>query len=95
MKNKKHLRIIIQGRVQGIGFRFSAVSYAKKLGLAGTVCNQNDGSVLIEVEGDQDSLETFVAWCHQGPRLAKIKQVEVFENKIQNYSDFEIINCNS
>lgn len=44
-------RIVFKGRVQGVGFRFTAVRYASHLGLSGWVKNMYDGSVLMEVQG--------------------------------------------
>ncbi len=45
-------RYLVQGRVQGVGFRFRAAQAAKQLGLTGWVRNNDDGSVTLEVQGD-------------------------------------------
>jgi len=45
-------RIVFKGRVQGVGFRFTAIRYANNLGLTGWVRNMYDGTVLMEVQGE-------------------------------------------
>jgi acylphosphatase len=85
----KHLNIKISGRVHGVGFRFGAGQLAEKLGLRGFVRNETDG-LYIEVEGETDGLEKFVAWCGQGPTLAKVKKVELVEANSKDFSDFSI-----
>ena len=56
MENKQLFRIHVKGRVQGIGFRYSAVREARIRGITGFVKNQYDGSVYIEAEGPQEQL---------------------------------------
>ena len=59
----KHLDIRVRGRVQGVCFRESTRQEAQRLGVAGTVRNEPDGSVFIQAEGDEKPLERLVAWC--------------------------------
>ena len=73
----KHLNIKIYGQVQAVFFRVSAKEKAEKLGITCSARNESDGSVYIEVEGEEGSLEEFVKWCHIGPPLAKVEKVEV------------------
>ena len=54
MKVRKH--IYFSGRVQGVGFRYSAISLARPLGLTGWVKNLRDGRVEMEVQGDEDAI---------------------------------------
>ncbi len=86
----KLLKIKILGAVQGVGFRFSAKQEAEKLGIKGFAQNEPDGSVYIEAEGDDETLESFLDWCKRGPGLAEVKGVEVKEGRIKNYSEFSI-----
>lgn len=86
----KHLNIHVYGRVQGVGFRFSARKYAIGLGLKGFIRNELDGSVYIEVEGDEERLNPFLKWCYEGPSLSKPDYVEVQESKIRNFQTFDI-----
>jgi len=70
-----HLRI--EGRVQGVGFRYHTEKTARQLGLVGWVRNLPDGSVETWAEGPKDRIETFVAWCHEGPASSRVSQVAV------------------
>lgn len=54
-------RIVVTGRVQGVGFRWSAMNLARDLGVAGTVRNREDGAVEIEARADREALERFRA----------------------------------
>jgi acylphosphatase len=69
--------LYVSGRVQGVGFRFSAVDAARRLGLHGWVRNLPDGRVESEAEGEQTQVEAFVAWCRRGPPAAEVDDVEV------------------
>lgn len=64
--------IRVYGHVQGVVFRSSARNKANKLGLNGYVKNEPDGSVYIEAEGPKADLQTFLAWCHKGPKYANV-----------------------
>lgn len=57
----KRIHILYSGRVQGVGFRFTAESFALELGICGWVKNLPDGTVEIECEGDEDKLKDFLA----------------------------------
>lgn len=71
------LTAVVRGRVQGVGFRYSAVREARRLGLRGTVANLPDGSVGVEAEGDRAVLEGFLAWLRRGPPGAHVRDVDV------------------
>lgn len=75
----KHLNIKISGRVHGVGFRFCSYEQFVDLGLQGRAENQTDGSVLIDVEGEEEKLNRLVEWCQKGPSGAKVEKVEVSE----------------
>jgi len=77
----KHLNIKVFGRVQGVFFRYSAQRKIKELGIKGFARNEPDGSVYIEVEGEEAQLKEFVEWCHKGPPLAHVDRVEVQEQQ--------------
>lgn len=86
----KSLQIIVSGRVQNVGFRYATHEKALQIGIKGFVKNQMDGSVYIECEADEDLLNQFVLWCHQGPNWAKVYDVKVSDQPIMNYTSFEI-----
>lgn len=56
----KRIHVFYSGRVQGVGFRFTAESIAKGLGLTGWVKNLDAGSVEVVAEGQKDALEDFL-----------------------------------
>lgn len=85
----KNLHLHIYGRVQGVGFRYSAKSVARALRLSGYVKNMPDDSVYVEVEGDEQALQEFTRWCHLGPDRADVEYVNVKEGQVKNYEGFE------
>ncbi len=66
----------ISGRVQGVGFRYSAMDEARRLGVTGWVRNTHDGAVELLAEGGKDQLQRLATWCHVGPRGALVTDVE-------------------
>lgn len=71
----RHLRI--HGRVQGVGFRYSMLREAKRLGLSGWVRNRRDGSVEALVQGKAEVVAAMVAWAKHGPPGAQVTEVSV------------------
>lgn len=86
----KHLRITVTGLVQGVFFRANTLEKAKSLELKGFVRNEADGSVLIEVEGDDDNLQALVDWAHSGSEGAQVSDVQVKEGDLQGFTEFII-----
>ncbi|MGB6552283.1 MAG: acylphosphatase [Candidatus Binataceae bacterium] len=76
MATRARIRLIVSGRVQGVGFRWAALDEAQRLGLAGWVRNRSGGGVEIVAEGDKDGLEKLALWARQGPRFASVSSVE-------------------
>jgi acylphosphatase len=75
-KEKARLHVLIAGRVQGVFFRAHTRDEAIARGLAGWVRNLPDGRVEALFEGEQDVLNSMLAWCHQGPRYSYVDRVE-------------------
>ena len=69
-------RLVISGRVQGVGFREWMVEQAKELGVSGWVRNRLDGSVEALVAGDVAAVEELLRLCRRGPRLAEVVSIE-------------------
>jgi acylphosphatase len=67
---------VIQGRVQGVGFRYFALKEARRLQLNGRVWNRGDGGVEVEAEGDRTSLERLVESLRVGPGAARVTSVD-------------------
>lgn len=85
------LHVLIEGDVQGVGFRFAAQREAAALGLTGWVRNLPDGRVEAEFEGPRDALEAIRSWCDYGPRAARVKRVtETWSSGPARYNSFWI-----
>ena len=69
-------RLIISGRVQGIGYRVWMVEKARALGVSGWVRNRIDGSVEALVAGDTPTVEELLRLCRRGPRMAEVVSIE-------------------
>lgn len=69
--------VTVHGMVQGVGFRFSAVREAQRLGVVGWVRNESDGTVTGVFEGTADAVDALVDWCREGPGYARVERVEV------------------
>lgn len=63
----KKIRISVDGRVQGVGFRFSTKMLADELGVKGIVRNEWDGSVSIEATGEDDAIDQFIQRIKKSP----------------------------
>lgn len=70
------VRLIVRGRVQGVGFRYAAVEQGRRLGLAGWARNLPDGGVEVVAAGEGEAVERLVAWCRHGPPSARVSTVE-------------------
>ena len=68
-------RLIISGRVQGVGFRWALHAEARALALEGWVRNRRDGTVEALISGAPEAVETLTAWAFQGPSTARVDQV--------------------
>ena len=86
----KHYNINISGRVQGVGFRYSARTSAGHYNINGFVRNERDGSVYIEAEGKPEDLDQFLLWCHKGPGYGRIDKVVFNEAPLRNFDNFNI-----
>jgi acylphosphatase len=71
----KHL--LISGRVQGVGFRYSMTEQARLRGVNGWVRNRPDGTVEAVVDGEAAAVAAIVAWAHRGPHGASVAEVRV------------------
>ncbi len=85
MKIRKH--IYFSGRVQGVGFRYSATYLARPLGLTGWVRNLWDGRVEMEVQGDDRAIERLLDGL-QAQRFIRIEDMEIEEIEPIEESDF-------
>jgi acylphosphatase len=82
-------RVVVCGRVQGVGFRAATRSRAEALGVAGWVRNLPDGRVEAAFEGDPEAVGALVGFCREGPRLARVEHLEVCEEPVEGLRRFE------
>ncbi|NVD98013.1 acylphosphatase [Massilia sp. BJB1822] len=85
-------RILVEGLVQGVGYRYAFSEQARRLGLRGWVRNRRDGSVEACVDGDAASVDAIVRWAQSGPPAARVSKVSVSDDATLAYSSggFEI-----
>ena len=88
---QKEISIKVSGRVQGVFFRWETVRLARRLGLAGWVRNESDGTVTIVAQGAEDKLKEFIEWVNQGSEFARVENVETNWSQLkENFTDFSI-----
>ena len=69
------VRLIVEGRVQGVGFRYWTVQEATRRGLDGWVRNLPDGSVEALIAGPEDTVASMIDACRRGPSMAAVRAV--------------------
>lgn len=88
---RHELRVLISGMVQGVGFRHAAYRQALRLGLCGWVRNLPDGRVEALFQGERPIVEQMLAWCRNGPALARVDHVDAVWESVHTPCDgFEI-----
>lgn len=76
MSERVTRRLVIRGRVQGVGFRYAMLEEAARFGLAGWVRNRRDGTVEAVVQGSAEGVEAITRWAQRGPPSAGVSAVE-------------------
>lgn len=89
----RKVRMNVQGRVQGVGFRYTTKMVADQLGIFGTVKNEEDGSVTIEAIGDDETVEEFISKIKDSPSPSgRVTYVDLQEDPmIQEREKFDVI----
>jgi len=82
-------RVIVKGHVQGVFFRDGVQRLAGRVGVAGWVRNNRDGTVEAVLEGDRKDVEGVVDFMREGPRGARVDGVEVADEPPEGLSGFE------
>ena len=91
MENLKHAKIIVNGLVQGVGFRYFVIRHALKLGLKGYTKNLYSGEVLTEVEGEEGLIHELIKELKVGPSHSHVKNCHVEWSEYQDeFSSFDI-----
>jgi acylphosphatase len=89
----KRVRLIIGGRVQGVGFRYFVMGNALRYGICGYVKNMPGGNVEVDAEGDQDKLDLFLEKCRQGPPQAIVEVFQISDVPVYGHTRFRIRHC--
>ena len=91
MESELRLDLVIEGRVQGVGYRYSAKMKAESLGIRGSVQNLCDGSVFVTAQGGKEAMDNFVRWCYKGPLGAIVKNIVKVQGKIEKLNGFRVL----
>jgi len=84
------IRVTVQGRVQGVGFRDATVQRARALGLMGWVRNGENGELIVHAEGPDERIAQLEAFLREGPRAAQVKDIAVERVKREGHEQFAI-----
>jgi acylphosphatase len=88
---RARIHCLISGRVQGVSYRAYTQREAAQLGLSGWVRNCPDGRVELAAEGEEETLQQLILWCHQGPPAANVTAVNTqWEADTGTYRTFDI-----
>ena len=82
-----HARLLIEGRVQGVGYRWFATRAARELGVRGWVRNLGDGRVEAQVAASAAVLEDLLGRLRRGPVHARVDRIEL--EPLREDPDFE------
>lgn len=80
--------VVVHGEVQGVFFRDSCRREAERLGVAGWIRNEPDGTVAGHFEGSAAAVEELVRWCHGGPTGARVERVDAVESELKDAEGF-------
>jgi acylphosphatase len=87
---RKAVDVTVTGRVQGVSFRAYTEDEANRLGVAGWVSNEPDGSVAAHVEGEPEAVDAMVDWLGHGPRLARVERADVHPAEDAGLTSFDV-----
>lgn len=88
MAEHETVDVCVKGRVQGVGFRATALRHAHLYGVRGWVSNAADGSVELLLQGSPDAIDRMVSWLYIGPEQALVEQVEIQRSYTDKRYDF-------
>jgi acylphosphatase len=88
--SRQRRRVFVTGRVQNVWFRDSCRTEALARGVTGWVRNCSAGSVEAVFEGSPEAVEQMIAWCRVGPPRARVDNVEVSTEPVQDETAFLI-----
>jgi DNA ligase D-like protein (predicted 3'-phosphoesterase) len=84
------VRAAVRGKVQAVGYRDAVLREARRIGAMGWVRNEEDGSVLVHVEGSEEAVEGLLELLREGPPAARVAEVTVEPVKAEGHEQFAI-----
>lgn len=83
-------KIIVHGRVQGVGFRYHVYQQALLIGIRGWVKNCSDGTVAIDAEGTEPQMKRFIEAVKKGSPASKVTDMDIQDEEPIGFKEFEI-----
>ena len=71
------VHVLVEGTVQGVGFRYHCAHTAQELGVVGQVRNLPDGDVEVMAQGESEAVARLISWLERGPRWASVRTITV------------------
>jgi len=91
MKNIVGYTVLVEGLVQGVGFRYFVRTNAERYNIKGFVKNLNSGDVYIEAEGTEQTMQEFLQQVKRGPMVAHVRKMTVEKmEELKNFTKFEV-----
>jgi acylphosphatase len=85
------LHVIVDGRVQGVGFRYFVLEKANLLGVVGWVRNTYQGQVEVLAEGPREDLDLLLQFVERGPRSGFVSDIQIdWETATGEFNHFEV-----
>ncbi|QLD11177.1 acylphosphatase [Microbacterium oleivorans] len=86
----RSVHVIVDGGVQGVGYRYSLRLEADRAGVAGWVRNRSEGTVEAVLEGTDVAVDDVLAWMAEGPPGARVRRARVTEIDPESSTSFEV-----
>ncbi|MFG6444112.1 acylphosphatase [Microbacterium sp. P07] len=86
----RRVHVVVRGKVQGVGYRYTTGVFARRFGAAGWIRNLADGSVEAEIEGTTSAVDRMLAWMSHGPPGARVDALETRDMTASAQLGFEI-----
>ena len=90
MADPVRVRVYVEGRVQGVAFRYTTWQEATRLGIGGWVQNLVDGRMEAVYEGTPDAVEEMLAWTRHGPPHARVTSLHIVDEPPRGEQGFEV-----
>jgi acylphosphatase len=90
MINEECIKMVVVGRVQGVGFRYYTLEVAKKLNIKGSVRNAFNGTVEIIAQAPKKDLHTFIDYIKKGHALSNVNDITITAYPLMKTSGFKI-----